>query len=87
MWTADSDLFDISVAPQGLIAAAAEWVFDAVWRFDFSAPGSCLLDVGPAVDSHQLRASLLDLKERLSEVGSRRSGMRFVYRSLGRFDQ
>ena len=87
MWTADNYLIDISEAPQDLLGASAERVFDAVWRFDFSAPGFCLLDMGPDLDSHELRAWMPNLKGRLSEVGSRRCGVRFVYRSLGRFDQ
>ena len=87
MWTANSYLIDVSESPEGLLATNAEAIFDAVWRFDFSAPGFCLLDLGPDVDSHELRSLMLDLKERLSEVGSRRYGVRFVYRSLGRFDQ
>lgn len=87
MSTEDHYVFDISEAPQDLIAARAGAILDAVWRFDFSAPGFCLLDLGPAVDSHQLRSRMLDLKERLSEVGSRQCGVCFAYRSLGRFDQ
>ncbi len=65
MPTEDRYVFDISEAPQDLIAARVGATFDAVWRFDFSAPGFCLLDLGPAVDSHLLRALMLDLKERL----------------------
>ena len=42
--------------------ATAEKVFDLVWRFDFTAPGFCLLDIGPGVDSHTLRAWMVDLK-------------------------
>ncbi len=87
MHTEDRFLIDVSEAPHDLLIGNAERVFDTVWRFDFSAPGFCLLDLGPAVDSHQLRSLMLDLKERLSEVGSRRCGVRFAYRSLGRFDQ
>jgi hypothetical protein len=87
MPTEDRYVFDISGTPQDLIAAKAGAILDAVWRFDFSAPGFCLLDLGPAVDSHLLRALMLDVKERLSEVVSRRCGVRFAYRSLGRFDQ
>jgi hypothetical protein len=43
--------------------------------------------LGPDVDSHEIRSLILDLKGRLGEVGSRRGGMRFAIRSLGRFDQ
>ena len=34
----------------------AEKVYEEVWRFDFTAPGFCLLDAGPGVDSHALRS-------------------------------
>jgi hypothetical protein len=65
----------------------AEKVFDLVWRFDFTAPGFCLLDIGSGVDSHTLRSRMMDLKERLSEVGVRRGRRPFLFRSMGRFDQ
>jgi len=65
----------------------AERVFGLVWRFDFTAPGFCLLDVGVGVDSHTLRSWMVDLKGRLSEVSTRRGGPLFVFRSMGRFDQ
>ena len=87
MQTNSGYLLDVSGAPDQLLAANAERGFDAAWRFDFSAPGFCLLDLGPDVDSHELRSLMLDLKERLIEVAARRNGPRFVYRSLGRFDQ
>lgn len=87
MPTEDRYVFDISEVPQDLIAARAGAIFDAFRRFDLSAPGFGLLDLRPAVDSHLLPFLMLELKERLSEVGSRRCGVRFAYRSLGRFDQ
>ena len=62
-------------------------VFDLVWRFDFTTPGFAVLDVGSVVDSHTLRAWMVALKERLSEIGVRRFGKSFVYRFLSRFDQ
>src|SRR5258708_27001262 len=61
-------------------------IFNLVWRFDFSAPGFCLLDLGPAVDSHTLRSSMVTLKTQLSDVLAH-IGKRFIYRSMGRFDQ
>jgi hypothetical protein len=70
-----------------ILPATAEGVFDLVWRFDFTAPGFCLLDAGPDVDSHTLRAWMVDLKQRLSEVGIRRGGKPFVFRPMARFDQ
>jgi hypothetical protein len=65
----------------------AEKVFDLVWRFDFTAPGFCLLDIGSGVDSHALRSWMVDLKERLSEIGMRRGRRPFLFRSMGHFDQ
>ena len=65
----------------------AEKVFDLVWRFDFTTPGFCLLDVGPGVNSHTLRSWMVDLKARLTEVGVRRGRRPFIFRSMGRFDQ
>jgi hypothetical protein len=61
-------------------------IFGKVWRFDFSAPGFCFVDLGIDVDSHRLRSDMATLKSQLSEILSR-TGKRFVYRSLGRFDQ
>jgi hypothetical protein len=73
----------VSAPDQGTAAK----VFDLVWRFDFTAPGFCLLDAGPSVDSHMLRGWMMNLKKRLSEIGVRRGGRPFVFRSMGRFDQ
>ena len=64
-----------------------ERLFDAVWRTDFATPGFAVLDLGPNLDSHDLRALMLQLKDQFDAVGERRSGVRFAYRSLGRFDQ
>lgn len=65
----------------------AERVYGQVWRFDFAAPGFCLLDVGPGVDSHTLRAWMVAVKQQLNEVNLRRTGQPFVFRSMARFDQ
>jgi hypothetical protein len=73
----------VSAPDQG----TAEKVFDLVWRFDFTTPGFCLLDIGPSVDSHLLRSWMVDLKEGLSEVAVRRGRRSFRFRSMGRFDQ
>src|SRR5262245_9590615 len=67
--------------------AQAEQVFGLVWRFDLDAPGFCLLDAGPEADSHALRLAMLALKERLSDLCSRRTGKRLHFRSMARFDQ
>ena len=62
-------------------------IFDAVWRFDFSTPGFFLLDLGVDLDSHSLRSRMVALKAQLNEITVARTGKRFVYRSMGRFDQ
>jgi hypothetical protein len=79
-----ADLLDFTNG-SSLKDRAAE-VFARVWRFDFTAPGFCLLDLGP-LDTHALRGRMLELKDRLSDLCLRRTGRRFIYRSLGRFDQ
>lgn len=65
----------------------AEKVFDLVWRVDFTAPGFAVLDAGADIDSPTLRTWMMGLKTGLSEVGVRRGGKPFVFRSLARFDQ
>lgn len=62
-------------------------IFESVWRFDFSAAGFCLLDLGVDLDSHSLRSRMVSLKSQLSEIALARAGKKFIYRSLGRFDQ
>lgn len=62
-------------------------IFDLVWRVDFSAPGFCLLDLGPGVRSHELRSAMVELKAKLGDIAQHRSWGRLVYRSMGRFDQ
>ena len=66
--------------------AVAERAYDLAWRFDYTAPGFCLLDAG-AVDSHTLRAWMVGLKRHLSEIAHRRTGLPLLYRSMARFDQ
>jgi hypothetical protein len=86
MWTTGEYCLSLPAQPSS-IPAAAEQVYRLGWRSDFTAPGFCLLDLGPGVDSHILRAWMVDLKERLSEISVRRTGRPFVFRSLARFDQ
>jgi hypothetical protein len=62
-------------------------IFDAVWRYEFSAPGFFLLDLGRDHDSHSLRSHMISLKSELSEIALNRTGKRFAYLSMGRFDQ
>jgi hypothetical protein len=65
----------------------AQWVYGQVWRFDFNAPGFCLLDCGPGTDSHVLRSWMVQLKAALSAINVDRTGKPFGYRSMARFDQ
>jgi hypothetical protein len=83
-WKPGEYSLDLPAKPEQV---GAEKVFDLAWRFDFTAPGFCLLDPGPRVDSHTLRSWMVDLKERLSEVGVRRGRPPFIFRSMARFDQ
>ena len=86
MWTQDSYYLHLDLPHEEFLVANAKQVFNWVWRYDFSAPGFCLLDFGPRVESHALRSFMLSIKEQLNSEGAGR-GARFVYRSLGRFDQ
>jgi hypothetical protein len=87
MRSTDEYCLDLSAEPDSLPVALAEKVLDRVWRADFHAPGFCLLDLGAQSNSHTLRSRMVTLKGRLSEIGIRRTGSPFVYRSMGRFDQ
>ena len=71
-------VYCLTVPNQQLLGAQAERVFDLVWRLDFTAPGFAVLDTGPGVDSHTLRAWMVSLKLRLSEIGVRRGGLPFA---------
>jgi hypothetical protein len=76
--------YHVNLAPD---RAFVEKVFDLVWRSDFTAPGFCLLDTGPGVDSHTLRSWMVELKNRLSDKCFKRTCMKLLYRSMARFDQ
>jgi len=79
---------NMAITPaSAIIQTVAEKVFDLVWRFDFTAAGFAVLDIAPGPDSHILRLWLVNLKERLSEIGVRRTGKPFSFRSISRFDQ
>jgi hypothetical protein len=84
MRATDEYLLDLTGEPDQTTASK---VFGLVWRFDFTAPGFCLLDLGRGVASYKLRSWMLALKERLSEINVGHTGKPFVYRSMGRFDQ
>lgn len=82
----DTDCLLVGCDSEHLLAQA-ERVFDLVWRVDFTAPGFCSIAMPSGVDSRALRAAMVALKERLSEVSVGRGGKPLVYKSLGRFDQ
>lgn len=90
-WSADAQrwVFDASQAVSKQLSGdhLAQYVYSQVCRFDFIAPGFCLLDIGAGVDSHTLRSLMVSLKERLSEINVERVREPFVFRSMGRFDQ
>ena len=70
MWAIDHYHLGVATGQERLPAAIAERAFERVWRVDFSAPGFCVLDLGPGTGSHGLRATMLDLKEGLSDITS-----------------
>jgi hypothetical protein len=67
--------------------AVGRRIFDLVWRYDFTSPGFCMLDMATDVSSLNLRARMVQLKERLSEIMVRSGGSPFVFRLMARFDQ
>jgi len=88
MWNRDHFHLDLSSPLEREIAPKiAQQVFARVWRFNFDAPGFCVLDLGPDIDSHGLRVAMLSLKQELSSLNQNRTGLRFACRSVGRFDQ
>jgi hypothetical protein len=84
MQNQSSYLLPLTTAPDQTVA---EKVYDRAWRFDFTAPGFCLLDAGSAMDSHTLRVWMVTLKQLLSDISIRRTGRPFFFRSMARFDQ
>lgn len=86
MWTTDD--YCLNALPhQDWISLEAGKIFRLAWRRDFTAPGFCVVDVEPGVDTHALRALMVALKQRLSEIALRETGRRLVYASMARFDQ
>ena len=83
----ENEGFCQSVSNRQSLLDQAEAVLDLAWRFDFTAPGFALLDVGHNVDSRTLRSWMVVLKRRLSEFSLGRGGRPFIFRSMARFDQ
>src|SRR5579883_1826564 len=86
MWTAANYCLKVSADPAWLSHEAGR-IFGLAWRRDFTAPGFCVLDLEPGVDSRALRALMVALKSQLSEIAYRETGRQLVYASLARFDQ
>lgn len=84
MWNPADYLQEAATGPDADLIA---WAFGRTWRADFAAPGFCVIDLGPGVDSRGLRAWMLDLIRGLDAELRRRQGLAFGIRSLGRFDQ
>src|SRR5688500_8411452 len=84
MWAAGDYSLALPAEPGAAVAGRA---FDLVWRLDLAAPGFCVLDAGPGVDSPNLRAWMVRPAGLLSEVGVPRVGYGFGVRAAARFDQ
>src|SRR5687767_12260989 len=84
VWASDDYSLALTAEPG---AAVAGRVFDLVWRLDLAAPGFCVLDARPGVDSPNLRSWMVGLAGLLREVGVRRVGYGFGVRAVARFDQ
>lgn len=70
-----------------LASDLSETTYDLVCRVDFSAPGFCLIDLGPNTTSQTLRRFMLSLKAAMRAIHSARTGRDLVYLSAARFDQ
>jgi len=79
--------YALKIADRAQLLEQAQTAFDQVWRVDFSAPGFCVIDTGSEIDSRTVRAWMVELKERLCEIGTQRGTGSFGYLSMGRFDQ
>ncbi|MCZ2344409.1 MAG: hypothetical protein LC104_21830 [Bacteroidales bacterium] len=83
----DDPQYVIPIHDERQLVAHANTVYDLVWRVDFKAPGFAVLDIPPGPDSHVLRAWMVKLKQRLTEIGISRKRGGFIYKSMSRFDQ
>jgi len=62
-------------------------VYARACRFDFDAPGFCLIDLGPEATSESLRRVMIELKQELQTVHGANCARNLVWLSAGRFDQ
>lgn len=65
----------------------AKRAYDRVCRVDFTAPGFCLIDLGPDASSGFLRQCMVNLKRAMQEIHHLRTGRGLIYLSAARFDQ
>jgi hypothetical protein len=81
------DAFCISVAKELPDHDLAVAVYDRACRTDFSAPGFCLLSLGPEFTSVAFRRFVVSLKEALQRLHQSRQDRDLVFVSAARFDQ
>ena len=78
-------------APAGESAQAAREIVGEVYaracRFDFEAPGFCLISMDKDTDSRGMRRFMVALKIELQHMHRARTGREMCYLSAGRFDQ
>lgn len=87
MVTTFDDHFDLSARPEINVPELAARLFPVAWRTGFNDPGFAVIDLGPSFGSRPLRALMVSLKRALSDLNAAATGKRFVYLSMGRFDQ
>ena len=61
-------------------------VFNQTCRFNLTAPGFSLIDLGPRLGSRRLRRSMIGLKRELRQVLRATTGQDLVYLAMGRYD-
>ena len=67
--------------------AAAGDVYDRTCRTNFSEPGFCVLNLGSALDSHQFRQFMVELKLGMATLHESATGNTLSFLWASRFDQ
>ena len=62
-------------------------IYDRTCRTNFEAPGFCLVNAGPAIDSVAFRQLMVDLKGAMAAIHQGKTGNALIYLSAARFDQ
>jgi len=75
------------VPSASLLTELANWLYPRVFRHDFQMPGAALISFDVEISSAQLRRTMVDLKENLSDIYHKTTGDHLVYLSVGRFNQ